>query len=654
MNNNTKVRIVAAVVDTRNLTLYKVDGTTIMIPQGDPRLRKILEEATPMLVLQNYADIDIDPAPGNSYADFEKEGSGAVKFFRIAKAKLKNLFNAEDAPAQVDTSPVKPVTLGAVPEPLFEDKGNVTASVFAPAEPEPVAAVETRTVVEDPSIEEVQAELDKIEEVVTPPVTAEVQRNLDVISEIMKHAVPATSPDFHEQSVKVQGDIVDDSGKTDNQKDEVDTAENTIIAVVDGKIIPGMEKIKTQFTRAAKMGSTQGVELFLRRLGSVIDKRSHSVEDLLKFMERADLPIADDGTIIIYKILRHAPSSREEKSIKNVYVDCHSKKVEQWVGAYVCMDEKLVDHNRNNECSNGLHVARRGYLSNFSGDICVLAKLAPEDVIAVPSYDANKMRVCGYHIIAEIPNDLFNRLKSNQAMTSSEAGKILLADAMAGKHIGKTHEVRITGQMGNGVVTKKLEKVAVAPKPVEVVAEPAELPEALENPKNEALDKPTDPMEVVKSIEQVSRKDQAQALYDAWQKAPVGGGKALALERLVNFKKAAKVSWEKLGVPNPEDPIAQPVPTKKTKVAAPSTSKGKAVNTAPQTKEPVLLPPVEFKAPPESEGSPRTRILKLIAIGLDSKDIAQSVLAIKKASKKSWEYLGVKPEEVERITKLTS
>ncbi|MEL2330844.1 hypothetical protein, partial [Klebsiella pneumoniae] len=86
-------------------------------------------------------------------------------------------------------------------------------------------------------------------------------------------------------------------------------------------------------------------------------------------------PIADDGCIVIYKLLlKDGPSDHKEFS----YRDIHSQKVPQSVGTLVCMNESLVDPDRRNECSNGLHVARRQYLGNFSGNVCVLAKVAPE------------------------------------------------------------------------------------------------------------------------------------------------------------------------------------------------------------------------------------------------------------------------------------
>lgn len=574
MQTNT-IRVLAAVVDTSNLTLYRESGESVVIPQGDPRIRPILDVAVPQIVKQGYADVDLSTLQSPSdYAQFEEASNGAIKLFRIAKNKLKGLFGKKD-PEPV--MPVEPMSAGIVPCPSM------------------LLATQA-------------------------------------VEEILQHAIPVASPEFHEVGIPQQGNVVEASGTTVKEHGE-DDAPDTIIAVVEGKVIPGMEKIKTQFGRAAALGSTQGMENFLRRLGAVINERKHSVEDLLKFMERGDLPVADDGCILIYKVLNRLGKN---------YVDCHSKRVEQWVGAYVCMDPSLVDHNRNNECSNGLHVARRGYVREFRGDVCVLAKVAPEDVIAVPTYDANKMRVCGYHIIAELTPGQYQLVKQNKAISVDPEGQILLGKAMAGQHIGKTHEVRITEHMGQGVKVTALD----APKRAKAVdVAPVE---ALANPAEETKEAPLDPKLVVKQVEEVkqlTRKEQAAKLYADYQNCDdFPTTRAEALQALMAFKKASKVSWEKLGLPDLAE-LAKGVPVKvdvaPVKKAKPVKPKAKEENKQRVVNDVVL-----------GEGSPKERIQKLLAIGLTSVGVAKAILELKKKSKKGWSALGVSDTQAEQITNL--
>jgi hypothetical protein len=661
--NTRKIIIIAAVVDVHNLTLYTETGETLIIPQGDPRVRKIVTEATPQLLEQGWAEVDVAEVQGeNHYAEFEKKSGGVVQFFRVAKDKIKHMFG-DDTPVVADTRPVPALSIGQVPTPVVASATPVsdhiaTAGIYDVSEADEVVAAQEQADQKGPGF-----------------FTPEVKQTMAAVNEIMKHAIPVSSVEFNEKGLAKQGNVVEDNGHTDNQCGQKDTSTDTIIAVVDGKVIPGMEKIKTQFSRAAKLGSTTGVENFLKRLGAVIEKRSHSIEDLLKFMERGDLPIADDGSILIYKVLKFNGDRTNGK-----YVDCHTKKVEQWTGAYVCMDEKLVDPNRRNECSNGLHVARRGYVHGFSGDVCVLAKLAPEDVIAVPEHDANKMRVCGYHIIMELSQKQYDLLKKNQPITSDDEGKHLLACALSGKHIHRTHEVRITESKGGGVKVTKLRGLDVVAAPIPE-AKKVEVPvaemTALENPDKEKKDVTLLPTEVVKQVDvvkevqQASKKEQAKVLYDAC----AGGGQA-ALDALKAFKKESKKSWEALGLPElngstfslrPENKgtAAVAVPAKKTVVPsgksyakkAKKIAKAKADLSAPSKR---VVDTIAARATHVAKvveanqggGSPRDRINKLRAIGVKEKGIAESILKIKKESKKSWEYFGMNGDDLAYLLKL--
>lgn len=651
MNQRT-IRIVAAVVDTRNLTIYREDGTTITIPQGDPRLRHIVESATPQLIQNQqpngttWADITLDaPDEGNAYAEFEEKGNGLVKFYRVAKAKLKKLFT----PRPIE--PVPEQTLGHIPttkerleaviaaDQALVDSATyrVTASLPALAAPygqEPGLSEARQDMVNvlasvaaDKDAASIPVLEDRIEPVSAAPTTVvelKVQHTMSAVDEILKHAVPVASPDFHEKTVAKQANVVEANGETPKAHTP-DDHEDTIIAVVDGKVIPGVEKIKTQFDRAARLGSTAGVEKFLARLATVIEARKHSVEDLLKFMERGDLPIADDGTIIIYKVLRRKGTG---EGGRREYKDCHTGNVPQWVGAYVCMDTSLVDHNRNNECSNGLHVARRGYIRGFRGDVCVLAKLAPEDVITVPSYDANKMRVCGYHILHELSDAQYKLLNQNRPITEDAEGKRILGLVMSGHHIHRTHEVRITQQKGEGIQTKRLDKPEAEPVPTP--AEPIEV-DVLPNATEKNLDQPVLPKDVAEKVEatvQVSKREQAKTLYDAWATAATVD-KEERLAALLAFKKASKKSWEALGIPDPTaKPVEQPKPVK---------TKGSSRAYAPK-----------------DGGTPRERIQNLLELGDISLPTAQAILAIKKASKKNWSLLGLTDAQIDEIVRLTN
>lgn len=605
---SNKIRIYTAIVDVKNLTLYKEDGSTITIPQGDSRLRPLLDEIIPQMSANRdekgraYADVNLDSTiKSNSYASFEKESSGLVKLFRIAKTKLKSLM-------RIPEEPVQPMAVGVPP---------------------PSDAMITE------SIEVAENVLGQV---------AGYVKTKSAVDEIMAHAVPVGHADFHEVNVANQGNVVEDHGFTANGANTVEheNATDTIIAVVDNKVIPGMERIKSQFARAAKMGSTVGVENFLKRLAAVIDDRSHTVDELLMFMERGDLPICDDGTILAYKVLKHKGDPTDGR-----FVDCHTGKVEQFTGAYVCMDEGLIDPNRRNECSTGLHVARRGYVSGFSGTACTLIKVAPEDVIAVPPYEANKMRVKGYHILFDLSKAQFQLLKNNQPLTQDKEGANLLAWALAGRHIGITHEVRISGPKGEGVtitpVINKDSVVTAIPEPeVQVELQPVE---ALGNSEKETVDTPVIAETVIEKVA-LSRKDEAKRLYELYEAG------ALTLDELVGFKKRTKTSWEKLGIPDPTPnprTVANKEFVKLTKVT-PKKPVNKTVQKLLDRGVHAVIPIDDAVKIIESDGTYRQRIAKLLALRPLSVGIVKAVLELKKQSKKSWTALGVSDEMAIAVT----
>ena len=383
---NYPIKIVGLIVDVHNITMYKADGDTLIIRQGDPRVKDLVTKMVPVFEEggpQFYMLQAEDMQDKNHFADAEKKMGGVVRFFKMLKSKAKELLDKF-------VEPIEPMELG-VKAPVHMVNGEVVeAPVVAPVYPK---------------------ESER-------PLT----KSAAAVAEIMASAVSSDSAGFS---------VTDVEG----------AEETTVIAVLDDDTcIPGCEVLATQAQAvAAGVGSGTGMENFLRRAGMI--KRGHSVEDLLKFIQKGELPLADDGCVLVYKLL-------SKTNVEGVFVDCHSGNVKQRVGSYVHMAEKLVDPNRGQDCSNGLHVARRDYLRSFGGNVCVLAKLAPEDVIAVPQYDARKLRAKGYHIIAELSSTDRDRVKNDKPMED----QVLLGNAIAGNHVGILELVEITQSKGGGLI----------------------------------------------------------------------------------------------------------------------------------------------------------------------------------------------------------
>lgn len=72
--------------------------------------------------------------------------------------------------------------------------------------------------------------------------------------------------------------------------------------------------------------------------------------------------------------------------------------IPQWVGAVVSMPREQVDDDSGIDCSTGLHVGSFNYARGF-GPRMEVVKIDPADVVSVPRYDGNKMRVCRYEVL---------------------------------------------------------------------------------------------------------------------------------------------------------------------------------------------------------------------------------------------------------------
>lgn len=536
-------RIIALVVDVHNLTLYKDDGETITIAQGDPRVRKLVDTVVPALENDGeYLLTDEDLAVYSPYKEAEESLNGLVTFFRVMKAK------ADEIMARFATETVTPLVVGQVPS--------------------------ARSTEQEQKVRE----------------NAPVTKSMAAVAEIMEGAMSTAHPSF---------------GAADYPGSEP----TTIVAVMtDGTVISGMEQLSIQMQAVvSKMGSPEGLQNFFKRLATV--KRNHAVQDLLKFMEKGELPIADDGSILVYKRLNRT-------SVEGTFVDCRSGNVKQRVGSRVFMDEALVDANRRNECSNGLHVARRDYLNSFSGNVCVLAKLAPEDVIAVPHGDARKLRAKGYHIIAELSQEDHDNVVRNRPLQDTA----LLGNAASGNHVGVIETVEITAGYGGGLIIKPVEVVPAAP--TEDNGRRAESLDALPN-NGEDGESSVDPRVIAmrNAPAPVTPVETEQAkLY----RNVVVHADAYAAKMLLALKKAKKKGWVSLGLPANAGELCE-----------------KVMN-AVQTPQPAVPVKVVTKADLAKMSQTEKAMYHYDVYKKNPvKANAAAVVAFKKASKKSWTALGL-------------
>lgn len=583
-----KIVVVSAVVDTFRMTLYTQTGATHVINQGDPNLEKILGIITPKLSVNEPVELDLAAlnavSPINEYTEMEKKTNGFVRFFKVAKDKISSLFGSEEKQKTPEVKHVASQTLGKASEGI---KPTFTAT--APA---------------------VDAKAEAI------------AKNEAAVAEVLKNAVPVKDSPEPIKATETMVAVVKDSEGND-------------------QVIAGVEALSNQLKHSIR-GSEIGIQNFLKRLAEVISQRRHSVDDLMKFMERGDLPVSDDGDIIIYKILNRKKATVE--GVQFEYVDVHSSKVHQRVGTYVHMDHSLVDHDRRNECSNGLHVARRQYLGGFRGNVIVLARVRPEDVIAVPQYDANKMRVCGYHILFEMLEEDRLALINNKPL-ATEDGKAKLGKALAGDHVGILEHVKIGGAKGtNLTVTQKVKGARVADELQSNVVQKGDRTEsAMRVEDDEKVKAPSvDPKTIAQVADAakvatatdapLTRAEQAQKLWLVVTSNATMGVRASALETLIALKKKAKVTWNSFGLLDEQINEQSNKLLKQAKVAEAKDAPVTAVQKAKEGKV----------ATTQASGTPRERIAALLAMpGAIDRLRAKQIYGIKQDAKKGWSALGV-------------
>lgn len=138
-----------------------------------------------------------------------------------------------------------------------------------------------------------------------------------------------------------------------------------------------------------------------------------AVDELFLFIEQSELPITEDGCFIAYKIVR------------NDYLDIYTGTMDNSVGNVLAMPRNMVDDNRNNTCSQGLHFCSRNYLRHYgsgsrSADRCLLVKINPMDVVSIPSdYNNAKGRTWTYEVVGEVEGNWRDTLPTTDYTSSA-------------------------------------------------------------------------------------------------------------------------------------------------------------------------------------------------------------------------------------------
>lgn len=163
------------------------------------------------------------------------------------------------------------------------------------------------------------------------------------------------------------------------------------------------------------------IDPLIRFMENLMDNpSSRAIKELYGFLEKGKLPITPDGHFLAYKkvgadfmdvhsrtVLNKpaymlSPLELEEMpmtggKLKEVTVD-----VEDGV-TVVSMPRNMVNDDRDQTCSEGLHFCSQEYLGHFGGSEVVILKINPKDVVSIPSdYNDTKGRCSSYQIVGVV------------------------------------------------------------------------------------------------------------------------------------------------------------------------------------------------------------------------------------------------------------
>lgn len=135
------------------------------------------------------------------------------------------------------------------------------------------------------------------------------------------------------------------------------------------------------------------------------------------------MSITEDGLLIGYRAI-----TAKRNSHHSGYGEILTPGASEWIeiahaqlpnntGNIVKMPRNMVDHDINNACSFGLHVGTWYYASTFGPPILTLALFDPADVVAVPTSDMSKIRVCRYLVGPDVDSKLKKFVVSKETIT---------------------------------------------------------------------------------------------------------------------------------------------------------------------------------------------------------------------------------------------
>ena len=117
-----------------------------------------------------------------------------------------------------------------------------------------------------------------------------------------------------------------------------------------------------------------------------------AVQEIYDYCKAMDFEITDDGCFLAYKNVR--------SDLGSIFDNGATK---HKIGEYT--EVKMYDTERTNTCSKGLHFCSKSYLQHYVGEVTIIVKINPKDVVSIPvDYNFAKGR-CRKYLVVGILND---------------------------------------------------------------------------------------------------------------------------------------------------------------------------------------------------------------------------------------------------------
>lgn len=181
---------------------------------------------------------------------------------------------------------------------------------------------------------------------------------------------------------------------------------------VSNKIVPKIFELMAEGDETFK-----NLVRFLERL--LENPSKDSVDQLWGFVAHNDIAITDRGTLIGWKKVKQNGAGN--------LVDSYTGRVPNDVGVTVRMPRNMVNDNRHETCSQGLHVGAWDYVSKFGGNTILMVEVDPADVVSVPNdYNDMKMRAAKYRVLAIVDDN--RRVLCDTPVDGNEKKEFVIGD----------------------------------------------------------------------------------------------------------------------------------------------------------------------------------------------------------------------------------